>query len=102
MASAMYSLACLALVGWPAVLAGMAAWLIVRWTTIPRAYFASGVVAAAGTILARAPWTSGAYAGDSVLLMCLCAAGLACLFAVDGPGPGPGHGPSEGRGPGAR
>ncbi|MDK8682571.1 alpha-(1-_3)-arabinofuranosyltransferase domain-containing protein [Corynebacterium accolens] len=102
MASAMYSLACLALVGWPAVLAGMAAWLIVRWTTIPRAYLASGVVAAAGTILARAPWTSGAYAGDSVLLMCLCAAGLACLFAADGPGPSPGPGPSEGRGPGAR
>ena len=34
-------------------------------------------------ILARAPWTSGSYAGDSLLLSCLCAAGVACLFASD-------------------
>ena len=50
-----------------------------------RAFFACGVVAAAGAIFTRAPWTAGAYAGDSVLLMCLCAAGLACLFAADSP-----------------
>lgn len=92
--SAVYSLACLALVGWPAALAGVTAWLIVRWTAMSRAFFACGVVAAAGAIFTRAPWTAAAYAGDSVLLMCLCAAGLACLFAADSP--------AEGRDPGAQ
>ena len=82
-ASAAVALGALALTGWPAAVAAVAAWLVVRWTTIPRAYLAPGVVAAAGAILARAPWTSGSYAGDSLLLSCLCAAGVACLFAAD-------------------
>ena len=73
----------------PAAVAAVAAWLVLRWTTIPRAYLAPGVVAAAGVILARAPWTSGSYAGDSLLLSCLCAAGVACLFVSDrGENPG--------------
>lgn len=82
-ASAVVALGALALTGWPAAVAAVAAWLVLRWTTIPRAYLAPGVVAAAGAILARAPWTSGSYAGDSLLLSCLCAAGVACLFAAD-------------------
>ena len=77
------AVAALALTGWPAAVAAVSAWLVLRWTTIPRAYLAPGVVAAAGAILARAPWTSGSYAGDSLLLSCLCAAGVACLFASD-------------------
>lgn len=88
-ASAVVALGALALTGWPAAVAAVAAWLVLRWTTIPRAYLAPGVVAAAGAILARAPWTSGSYAGDSLLLSCLCAAGVACLFASDqGENPG--------------
>ncbi len=53
-ASAVVALGALALTGWPAAVAAVSAWLVLRWTTIPRAYLAPGVVAAAGALLARA------------------------------------------------
>ncbi|MGP5247447.1 alpha-(1-_3)-arabinofuranosyltransferase domain-containing protein [Corynebacterium flavescens] len=73
------ALVVLALLGWQALVAGLCAWAIVRWTTIPAPALAGGLVAIAGAMLARAPWPSGSYAGDSDLLLWLCAAALACL-----------------------
>ena len=76
---ALLALAVLALLGWQALLAGLCAWAILRWTTISAPVLAGGLVSVSGAMLARAPWPSGGYAGDSELLLCLCAAALACL-----------------------
>ena len=72
----------LALVGWPALLAGIAAFAAVRWTTLPAPALSAALLAAAGAMLARAPWPSAGYAGDSVLVTALCAGAIACVFAA--------------------
>lgn len=78
--AALCGLGTLALLGLPAVLAGVAAWAVLRWTSLSAAPLAASLTLAAGAMLARAPWASGTYAGDSVLVTCLCAAALACVL----------------------
>lgn len=78
--AAVCGLGTLSLLGLPAVLAGVAAWVVLKWTSLGAAPLAAALTAAAGTMLVRAPWASGSYAGDSVLVTCLCAASLACVL----------------------
>lgn len=66
-----------ALAGLPAL---PLAWLIRRFTLIPASWLAGGAMTAAGLWLARAPWPTPGYAGDSWLLAlagCLAVASLA-------------------------
>lgn len=77
--TAIVMLGALALVGWPALLAGIAGMAVVRFTVLRRPLVGAGLVLAAGAMLARAPWPTANYAGDSVFLMVLCAAALGCL-----------------------
>lgn len=61
----------------PAAGAGaLAGWACARWTTLRPAWLTAGLLLAAGAMLARAPWTSATYAGDSWLLAALCGAAL--------------------------
>lgn len=78
-ATAVAMLGALALVGWPALTAGAAGLLIVRFTTLSRPLLSAGLILGAGAMLARAPWPTGNYAGDSVALTLLCAAALGAL-----------------------
>ena len=64
--------------GLPGVAAAVAAWAITRWTTLRPDYLAGALTLAAGAMLARAPWPSEGYAGDSLLVQLLCVAAITC------------------------
>lgn len=64
--------------GMPGVAAAAAAWAITRWTTLRSDYLAGALTLAAGAMLARAPWPSEGYAGDSLLVHLLCVAAITC------------------------
>ena len=64
--------------GLPGVAAAAAAWAITRWTTLRPDYLAGALTLAAGAMLARAPWPTDGYAGDSLLVQLLCAAAITC------------------------
>ena len=64
--------------GLPGVAAAAAAWAITRWTTLRSDYLAGALTLAAGAMLARAPWPTDGYAGDSLLVQLLCAAAITC------------------------
>ncbi|OFR64584.1 alpha-(1-_3)-arabinofuranosyltransferase family protein [Corynebacterium sp. HMSC078H07] len=64
--------------GMPGVAAAAAAWAITRWTTLRSDYLAGALTLAAGAMLARAPWPSEGYAGDSLLVQLLCVAAITC------------------------
>jgi len=66
--------------GWPGLLAGVVALVIRRITVFPAGLLAALLIGIAGAWLARGPWPSGTYAGDSDVLAWLCAAGLACVL----------------------
>lgn len=72
----------LGLVGWPALAGGVAGWAAARFTSLRPAYLAGGLLAAAGAMLARAPWTAPTYAGDSWLTMVFAAAALGAVAAA--------------------
>ncbi|WP_295804598.1 alpha-(1-_3)-arabinofuranosyltransferase family protein [uncultured Corynebacterium sp.] len=76
---ALLTVAMLALVaGLPGVAAAAAAWAITRWTTLRADYLAGALTLAAGAMLARAPWPTDGYAGDSLLVQLLCVAAITC------------------------
>ena len=64
--------------GMPGVAAAAAAWAITRWTTLRSDYLAGALTLAAGAMLARAPWPTEGYAGDSLLVQLLCVAAITC------------------------
>lgn len=64
--------------GLPGVAAAAAAWAITRWTTLRPDYLAGALPLAAGAMLARAPWPTDGYAGDSLLVQLLCVAAITC------------------------
>ena len=64
--------------GLPGLVAAAAAWAATRWTTLRADYLAGALTLAAGAMLARAPWPSDGYAGDSLLVQLLCVAAIAC------------------------
>lgn len=64
--------------GLPGVAAAAAAWAITRWTTLRPDYLAGALTLAAGAMLARAPWPTDGYAGDSLLVQLLCVAAITC------------------------
>ena len=64
--------------GMPGVAATAAAWVITRWTTLRSDYLAGALTLAAGAMLARAPWPTEGYAGDSLLMQLLCVAAITC------------------------
>lgn len=64
--------------GLPGVAAAAAAWAITRWTTLRSDYLAGALTLAAGAMLARAPWPTEGYAGDSLLVQLLCVAAITC------------------------
>ncbi len=64
--------------GLPGVAAAAAAWAITRWTTLRSDYLAGALTLAAGAMLARAPWPTDGYAGDSLLVQLLCVAAITC------------------------
>lgn len=66
------------LAGLPGVAAAAAAWAITRWTTLRSDYLAGALTLAAGAMLARAPWPTDGYAGDSLLVQLLCVAAITC------------------------
>lgn len=71
---------CLGLYSPYALVAGIIAAAITRWTTIPARLLIPGLVMAAGAMLARAPWPSADYAGDSLLVSTLCAGAVGALL----------------------
>lgn len=76
---ALITAATMALVaGLPGVAAAAAAWVITRWTTLRADYLAGALTLAAGAMLARAPWPTDGYAGDSLLVQLLCVAAITC------------------------
>ncbi|WP_289298944.1 hypothetical protein [Corynebacterium guaraldiae] len=62
----------------PGVAAAAAAWAITRWTTLRPDYLAGALTLAAGAMLARAPWPTDGYAGDSLLVQLLCVTAITC------------------------
>ncbi|GAB2498171.1 Alpha-(1-_3)-arabinofuranosyltransferase [Corynebacterium atrinae] len=66
--------------GWPGWLAGAAALVIRRVTIFPTSIMATVPVLISGAWLARGPWPSADYAGDSLVVALLCAAALASLL----------------------
>ncbi|OFT60403.1 alpha-(1-_3)-arabinofuranosyltransferase family protein [Corynebacterium sp. HMSC05E07] len=64
--------------GLPGVATAAAAWVITRWTTLRPDYLAGALTLAAGAMLARAPWPTEGYAGDSLLVQLLCVAAITC------------------------
>lgn len=64
--------------GLPGVAAAAAAWAITRWTTLRSDYLAGALTLAAGAMLARAPWPTEGYAGDSLVVQLLCVAAITC------------------------
>ena len=64
--------------GLPGLATAAAAWAITRWTTLRADYLAGALALAAGAMLARAPWPSDGYAGDSLLVQLLCVAAITC------------------------
>lgn len=64
--------------GLPGLVATTAAWAITRWTTLRSDYLAGALTLAAGAMLARAPWPTDGYAGDSLLVQLLCVAAITC------------------------
>ncbi|MBE7365687.1 DUF3367 domain-containing protein [Corynebacterium aurimucosum] len=64
--------------GLSGVAAAAAAWAITRWTTLRSDYLAGALTLAAGAMLARAPWPTDGYAGDSLLVQLLCVAAITC------------------------
>lgn len=67
-------------VGWPGLLAGALALLIRRVTVFPASVLATVPLLISGAWLARGPWPSADYAGDSLVVALLCAACLASLL----------------------
>ncbi|APT93378.1 membrane protein [Corynebacterium phocae] len=67
----------LALAGWPAAAGWAVGWAVVRWTRLPQAHLVAGLMVAAGAMLARGAWGSGAYAGDFWLTAAFSAAAVA-------------------------
>ncbi|WPF65992.1 MULTISPECIES: alpha-(1-_3)-arabinofuranosyltransferase family protein [unclassified Corynebacterium] len=57
-----------------------ASWLVLRWSTWRAGWLIAATMSIAGAWLARAPWPSASYAGDSLFLgLCVLAAlGVAC------------------------
>lgn len=70
----------LALVNWGFALVAGAMWAVVRWTNLKPQYLSPALMLMAGAMLARAPWPSEGYAGDSLLVTSLAAAAVALLF----------------------
>jgi arabinofuranan 3-O-arabinosyltransferase len=68
------------LVGWPGLLAAAAALLVLRLTVFPAGLLAFTLLSVAGAWLARGPWPSGDYAGDSTALALLLVAALTSLL----------------------
>ncbi|WP_245974829.1 DUF3367 domain-containing protein [Corynebacterium alimapuense] len=68
--------------GWPGLLAGLVTYAILRITIIPGGLLAAALLSISGAWLARSPWPSGTYAGDSEVVMLLCVAALASLLAT--------------------
>ncbi|QGU05687.1 alpha-(1-_3)-arabinofuranosyltransferase domain-containing protein [Corynebacterium comes] len=66
--------------GWPGLLAAMVALLVLRVTLIPAGLLAFVLLSVAGAWLARGPWPSGDYAGDSAALALLLVAALISLL----------------------
>ncbi|MPV52317.1 DUF3367 domain-containing protein [Corynebacterium sp. zg331] len=66
--------------GLPGVGTAVASWLVLRWSTWRPGWFIAATLGIAGAWLARAPWPSVDYAGDSPFLgLCVLAAlGAAC------------------------
>ena len=73
-------LAVLTTVNWVFGIAALCVWAVLRWTNLQPAYLSPALMLIAGAMLARAPWPSESYAGDSVLVAGLAAAAVACLF----------------------
>ena len=65
--------------GWPGLLAAGAALLVLRVTLFPPGLLAFVLAGVAGAWLARGPWPSGDYAGDSAALALLLVAALTSL-----------------------
>ena len=66
--------------GWPGLLAAGAALLVLRFTVFPPGVLAFTLVGVAGAWLARGPWPSPDYAGDSTALTLLLVAALTSLL----------------------
>lgn len=67
--------------GWPGLLAAGVALLVLRITLFPPGLLAFVLTGVAGAWLARGPWPSGDYAGDSTALALLLVAALTSLLA---------------------
>src|SRR5699024_11758786 len=67
-------------INWVFGLVAVAMWAVVRWTNFKPEYLSPALMLMAGAMLARAPWPSESYAGDSVFVAALAAAAVACLF----------------------
>lgn len=68
------------LAGWPGLLVGVSTLVIRRITVFPGGWLAAVLVGISGAWLARGPWPSADYAGDSSVLALLCVAALASLL----------------------
>ncbi|MDU0479120.1 alpha-(1-_3)-arabinofuranosyltransferase family protein [Staphylococcus chromogenes] len=78
-------LAAMTLVGGGPALAGIAlAWLIIRFTLIPRAAVAGAGVGIAGMWLAHAPWPTESYAGDQWFSAVACCVSLGAVVLPRG------------------
>lgn len=64
--------------GLPGLATAAATWAVTRWTTLRADYLAGALALAAGAMLARAPWPSDGYAGDSLLVQLLCVVAITC------------------------
>lgn len=74
--------------GLPGAIGALLAWAIVRFTAIPRWVLAGGAAAMMGLWLARAPWPSTGYAGDSTAVAVAGAVVLVALVARTKRAPG--------------
>ncbi|WP_257202708.1 DUF3367 domain-containing protein [Corynebacterium cystitidis] len=70
--------------GIPGAIGAAVAVIVTRWTVIPRWVLSGGAVAMMGLWLARAPWPTAGYAGDSVPVA---VAGAVALVALVAPAP---------------
>ena len=65
---------------WSFALVAAGMWAVLRWTNFKPVYLSPALMLIVGAMLARSPWPSASYAGDSSLVAALAAAAVACIF----------------------
>ncbi|WP_070975616.1 hypothetical protein [Corynebacterium sp. MC3] len=65
------------------IVSAIGVWVVRRYTLLASRYIAAGTITAMGLWLARAPWPSAGYAGDTTVMLAAGCVAVACLAWPD-------------------